>query len=684
MSNDDFSDDDDFFESIKRHQLTHSSPQPTAASNTDYDISQVPGEIRSKLFRADGEIAILKSQLESVKSRGYEEIKHLKEDNEETKRSMEEQIKMLKFSVQKLEDEKKFLDNQVKSTFSKKRKLANPSEETIPVTQAQRVAPTTVPVATGQRIIRTQNDTTLLTDYIWKLSINGSDRTIMEYLGKVTLKDSLEIQGYRFQEKIPISSIILEYLISRKNLRLDKLLEELFSIINELIVHLIDTSLITSVPFMLSLLHGILGFKPSAVNENTIVISVSRIFEIIMLYKYTLSNEDRELFNYNKTPQMFLLEKFTLICSMDMLEKLMSLCNLHQEVKLGSRLFHEVRILDLVNQLIPKNDEALMNGAQINIIYNVVRILDNFYDTNDTEETSSQTVHSLLNINLVGVPIKEDFRFYGLNRCIGNNTDFQEIDKIIFSDNATVDPSSLIILPNPISERSKESRNSNYSIEYNHEFHVLDLRLQISQSIENYIINRMDTSILKEIEVVKLMIRSINLQQNGILRSPRSKFVDLRIKIICSFVRNLNYVFKTSKQLNEIINSETLNELSIVLSQIAFTSSSDLSGSSAKLYKLLRTQNYRLKILNEESEAKARELSNVNFSNKNKEYLAEVENEHANGLETLYDHETVELAREILGFCIDNEVADNLYININGAEMVDDNRFDEMDIVNEM
>lgn len=695
----DFSDDEEFFESIRRHEKQKASqfaalqmeldmetqatlrltpnrnitskPQngndltnKSSSSTQRSSMADLPDEIRTKLYQADGEIAVLKAQLEQARSKEQEETNKLKQLFNESKKSMEEQINLLKFNVQKLEDEKKFLDNQIRSNYSKRRKVSENSN----VTNESRVKTAVDAIAPAkpnkQRLIRVQNDTTLLTEYLWRLSINGSKCTTMEYLGKICLKDSITVHGLIFPAQLPISGLILEYLISKKDLRLDRLIEEFFTVLSQLINVLIKSKLISSVPFLLSLIHGILGFKPSAINKSTMLNLTTTIINIIKEFKSTLDSEDKDLFNYNKTPQYIQLEKFILIILMDILESIMILCNLHQDSSLSLTLYYDVDVKGLLNQFLPKNQEALLSIVQINIIYNIVEILNNFYEMNPLEELSSETIQTLINIHLLGIPIKENFRMFGLNRCIGNNVDFQIIDRIIVNTKFNnIQITKLIVLPNPFDEVSS---TDDYEIEYHHEYHMLQLQLQVSKMIENYLINRVDITLLKNIDTVKIIIRLINLEQYKVQKDPRSKLILFRLKLITNFIRNLDYLFKICKKLNEIITLETLNELTIVLARIAFSSNENLSELNRKLYGDLRTRNYKLPITNLEIELKSRQLHNINETHQDKQYLAEIESYSANGLEVPYDNETIELSREILGYCIDNEVADNLYMNMGG------------------
>lgn len=663
---DDFSDDDEFLESVKKlsqTQVPSSKPHinhvtnfsksnsPFSASSPNFSLPNhpnlIPDDIKLKLYKADGEVAILRNQLEQARLQNHQVNEKLKLSYEQSKHSMEEQMKMMKFTIQKLEDEKKFLDNQIKSGNTKKRKLEDKS-------------PPKELVLKGQHIIRVPNDITLLTDYIWRLSINGSERSIMEYLDKIAVSTTITIGSVQFPEKLAIAGVILKYLVSKKDLRLDKLLKDFLSILIELVKIQMDQEIITCVPFVLALIHGILGFKPSAIDVHALSRIMHLMCSIINVYGHFALNEDPDLFNYNKTPQVILLEKFTLICAWDVIETGLKIYDLSPDQP-------KDEIFGMIQQCMIEMSRDLYS-TQININYNWIEIFDNYYESNPSIPMS--LVLNLMEINLLGVPIKDDFRVFGLNRCIGNNIDFQKIDSVIFTDNEMADANMLIIFPYPIS-KVDFFNDGEYKLKYNHEHHLLDLRLSVNRMIEKMIIQTEDVEFIKHIDIVKKIIQTIDLEQNYILRSPRSNFIATRLKIISTLIRVLNYLFKSTSQLNEFIDTESLNELSIILSRIAFSSNPVISKSTAELYKMLRGQNYKLGILNKSIETRGRNLSNIDFTS-NKNQIAEVEMDYANGIENAYDSETIELSREILASCIDTETADNLYINVYGNQDIEE------------
>lgn len=730
---DDFSDDEEFLQKVKQHELLQklqshplaplmpplapavptAAPQvPTAVqsgvpqrlpdqsrveesivsdttgyqtSTNDNDLANLPPAVRNRLFQADGEIAILRNQINQAKVNNYEQTSKLRSQYSQSKDTMDEQVRMLKFTIEKLEDEKKFLDNQLRSSYTKKRKLNDNTPTTSGI--SSRISSNgddARPDPKESKIIRIQNDVSLLTDYIWKLSINGSERTVMEYLSRICLNKSVTIHLYEIKGKVPLSTIILEYLILKKDLRLDIVLENFCLIIGSLIEKLVQINMIISVPFLIAIMHGILEFKPLAVTGAVIKGLTKIMVKIVNEYKYMLNNDDMELFNYNKNPQQLVLEKFILICGMDTIERLMALSN--NNGNLPEELYFHYGIEKLINHLLPRYTEALIDISQMNILYNIVEIFNDFYEHNSTDteldildpnspKLSPAISQALIKINLLEIPIKPDFKFYGLNRCIGNNEDFKKIDSLI--PKVENELGKLIVtLPNPIPPELRDSVET-YHIKYNHEFHHLQLRLTISKFIENYLINTMDIELLKDKELARWITKIINFEQCLISRSPRSSLIGLRIEIISSLVRNLNYLFSTDKsQLNQIFDTYTLNELAIGLLIMSFGTETKINQMGQEMLKHLRQQNYGKSVFNASSELMARNLSNINGNQVDATHLAEVESDYPNGLEFAYDGETVELAREILRYCISSELADDLYYIMNEHR----DEFDEMDI----
>ena len=686
MSSDhDFSDDDDVF---LMGLNTGAGPgvgekTPNGVNQTQSSIALADDGVKNRLFQADGEIAILRAQLNHVQSQKLEEILRIQKSHEESKSDMEDQVKQLRFMVQKLEDEKKFLDNQIKSGFNNKRRKVGDGSGDSGVSQD---TPKREIVPHTQRVIKVSNDSSLLTDYLYKISINGSTRATLSFLNKIYIDNTVKIRGYEFVEKSPLSGLILEYLIIKKDLRLDELVKEFSLVLIELVEWLVNNKMIASVPFLLSLINGALNFRTSAVVKDLIMVLSTKLVKII--YKYfnllNLNSDEEDFVNYYNVPiQQMIMEKFILLCCMDILENTIHIATTFFDNDFLNILIDRTNLWDLINKFLPNNTERFQNIGQINIIFNIIEIITSLIHKENWTIINNQLFTYLVKILLIEIPIKDEFQFYGLNRIIGNNDDFNNIELIIPKTKNLLNK-SLISIPNPIDRHQEDQQpDHEYKVKLNHEVHLLTLRNNITKVIDSYLITSLNIDILKLRDIVKSIVRVVNFEQNFIHRSPRSQLINFRVEMVSNLIRILSYLFLEGKNLNELIYPETLSELLIVLLRISFSSDS-LSLPGYKLLKQLRIQNYTQPVFNGSSESRAHELSHFNsngFNNQNDygQTLAEIESEYGNGLEFPYENSTIELGRELLSKFINHEEADNLYFNMNGGD-----KFDEMDIVDEI
>lgn len=105
LSDDDFDDDDDEIllaltksKSTQNRRVTtpNSIDKPTQNSNS----TQLPNiDVQARLNRSDGEIAILRAQLQQLQNQKQEDLNKLKESHNISKVQNDEQLKALKFTV---------------------------------------------------------------------------------------------------------------------------------------------------------------------------------------------------------------------------------------------------------------------------------------------------------------------------------------------------------------------------------------------------------------------------------------------------------------------------------------------------------------------------------------------------------------------------------------------------------
>ncbi|ODV66105.1 hypothetical protein HYPBUDRAFT_242874 [Hyphopichia burtonii NRRL Y-1933] len=677
-----------------------------------------PSDLQGKLYKADGEVAILRARLDQLQKQKQDEIKKLRDSLEYAKHQNEEQLSNLRYTVEKLEDEKKFLNNEIRSASAfKKRKLVQPTDHapmeidqpeglgtqdgssevpdsslsysSTPVNPQPSAHPRII-----QKVLKVQSDSFLLTDHIWTYCINGSSRTTLEFLSKICVQNDIEIDyDFKIIANKPLSECIIEYLMIKKNLRLDELLFQFNQRLCQLIWNLLENENKLPIPFLLSLIHASITFKKSAVNElciKNLTIEMIKISESF-LFLLDSSQDEEDFINYHDTSyQNLMLENFILISCYDIIEVLLCLAP-GIDLKLTKQLWsNEVFSFKLLSKILPENTERFRSTGQINLIFNIVEILMSSINSEsfafDDQRKNDTIIRSLLKVFLIDVPIKEDFMFHGLNRSIGNNYDLGKLNFIV-PIQETVLQRSIISIPCPINKKSLKNEEI-FEIESHHEIHLLTLKIRIVRLLELLIMSYSSTEFLNLKENVKSIVRAIGFEQNYIMRSPRSKYVSYRIEIVSNLIRILYYMIEELENINSIVFPETIYEIFVILMRIAFGSDS-LSMEAQDLLTTIRGKKILDKgIFNKWCEFKSREINHLNYNNlelqkkKQFEIYSQVESDFANGLEFPYEQETIELSREILSICVNHEEADNLYFNMNYEDPSFNNAENQSDLHN--
>ncbi|KAI5969975.1 LCD1 [Candida margitis] len=675
---------------IQQHQTV------TNQSIASQFLQQQPinNEIQAKLFQADGEIATLKAQLALLQNSKRDELNTLRQSYDALKRTKDEEAAALKEAVLKLEDDRKFLKNElVTTTALKKRKIDNNSQQNgaQPSTEADKHAIeaslesdaslASIASQTIQKVIRVQHETSTLIDQIWTYCIPGSKRSSIEYLSKICFDFDIDtLYGYKVQRKTALSSFVSNVLMSMKTERLDDLIERfsvlLLNIIQEAIAH----KATLSVPFFVSLLYCTVSFRPVAVTESVIVKLIQEISQLSLNYLFLLNpnlEEEADFDNYHDVPdQIISIERFILICCLDLIEKLTTICSIH-----GSEFIHSIwtdhHILPqaLVTSCLPQNAERFKSVAQINLVSNVVEMLV----ASVTEETFGfneavsdfNLIASLMKIFLIEIPIKDGFRFYGLARFSGNNCDLKMIDLTIPTSHDNLN-NYLVTIPQPV-YKDLDTELNRSKLQLNHEAHLLNLKIKVCELFQSIIITKQTIDFLIDKEHFKSLTRIINLEQAFMASCPRSPVIHSRVHLIGQIVKIINYLTQDLHEASDLIYSETMYEMFVALSRIAFGADS-LSTEAHKLLVKIRSQgHFDITVLNRSCEIRARQLNHLTSTDYYSregvvvggKLLANVESDYANGLEFPYESETVELSREILNRFVNHEEADNLYFNMN-------------------
>lgn len=693
-SDDDFDDDDDDFlkalvadeqkNQVNLQQKLDSLPHNPIIQHNDALTLQ------SRLYKAEGEVSILREQLQQLQNSSRSEVVKLRYSLAHEKRDKDGLENQLRTTIQLLEDERKFLNNELKATSValKRRKISesqNGAGNTIatPVTQLMpilRVSPhvqrTETHSIVPQKVIKIDNDASLFEDYLWTYCINGTRKTSIAYLSKVYLDTEIHIRGLNIAVKQPLSTAITDFFMFKKSLRLDTLIFDFCCSICELVEFLLEHQPITSIPFLLSLVYAALIFRSSALTKETLSFLIPKVSLVAVRYSFLLdsSRDQDDLINYHSVPlQVMILQKFTLVCCFDILERILFVATTF-ETDFSSSLWQQPLMIELVKICLPENSERFMNTTQINLVYNTVEMLISsitetsfgFCNNGIKDET---IVNSLLKVFLIDIPIKDDFKFYGLNRVIGNNSDLSKVEATI-PETETLLKESMVHIPCPVPQDLQQELT--VSIETKHEQQLLNLRLRVATMIEGHIVTKASTQLFRDKEYLKSIVRYIGLEQELIMNSPRSALVHLRVRIVSTLVRTLHHIATDAKTITNVVYPETMYEVFVILLRIAFGSDS-LSVEAYQLLSHARQMNYTGTVYNYWCEQRARQLGH----SENADEMADVESEFANGLEFPYEPEIIELAREILEPCVTHEEADNLYFTMNYEEP----RFDEMDLV---
>lgn len=710
-SDDDFDDDDDdILKALVAAETQNASAlqkKLNSLPHTDNSVGDGGSSLQNRLYKAEGEVSILRAQLQQLQNSSRDELAKLRETLALEKHNKDGQVELLRAAVQLLEDERKFLNNELRATSValKRRKVGESQTANItfsgtmgattlatPSTQLKspaiskqknssnsgqyRVPESDTRPLVPQKVIKIDNDASLLEDHLWNHCINGTKRTTVSYLSKIYLDRDVRIRDFVLHKKQPISTAVTEFLMVKKALRLDSLIHEFSLTMCELVEDIIAHQILTSVPFLLSLVYASFIFRSSALNKETIQLLVPKICLIAVDFAFLLdsSQDQDDIINYHNVPlQVMVLQKFSLICCFDILERILYVATVF-DTEFSSGLWQEPQMVQLFKFCLPENSERFMNTTQINLVYSVVEMLISSitelgFAFDNQPVKNDAIVSSLLKVFLIDIPIKEDFKFYGLNRVLGNNSDLSKVEATV-PELETLLQESMVLIPCPIPQTMQQELA--VTVETNHELHLLYLRLRVATMIEGHIVTKGSTQLFQDKEYLKSIVRYIGLEQGLIMNSPRAPTVHIRVRIISTLVRVLHHIATEAKTITNVVYPETMYEVFVILLRIAFGSDS-LSVDAYQLSSHARQMNYTGTIYNYWCEQRARQLGHSDGV----EEMADVESEFANGLEFPYEPEIIELAREILEPCVTHEEADNLYFNMNYEEP----RFDEMDLV---
>ncbi|KAF8004850.1 hypothetical protein HF325_000307 [Metschnikowia pulcherrima] len=462
MSDSSFDDDDDplLMQLVQATQR----PAPTAQNGSNVTIPENPQNLgvvtnpanyQLQLFSAQGEISILRAQLELLQNQRAAEIALLRAEAKNAQSSAQEHVTVLKQTVDKLEDEKKFLGNEIRSLSAvKRRKVAENGTQIASNTDLhgrpdlangvsndhgsdpRKSLQKPFAVAGGARI-QLQDDWSQLTYHMWHYTINGSDRTSMAFLSKICTECTVEADGkLTVPANTPLLACLWDALLDVKHLRLDLLVLHICTMLLALISELLRLheasvpGILVSVPFLISIVHATITFKPSAVTEALAKILVSSFSKILQKFVFVLhlNDEEGETFSTHSTVpyQRRLIENFILISALDVLENAVVIST--QFGPEFCRNLWNLGTLDLalLQQILPENTERFVSLVQINLVSSFVEMLsaavyENYFCTTN-ERLNLLIVKSLLKVFIIDIGIKEDFMFYGSKQGFGQQS----------------------------------------------------------------------------------------------------------------------------------------------------------------------------------------------------------------------------------------------------------------------
>ncbi|OBA22954.1 hypothetical protein METBIDRAFT_85317 [Metschnikowia bicuspidata var. bicuspidata NRRL YB-4993] len=684
-----FDDDDDAL----LLQLVGATPRPppaAAPAAPHHQAAPLP------LFRAQGEISILRAQLEALQNLRSREVAQLSAEAQALRLSAQEHVALLKLTVDKLEDEKKFLGNELRSLSSVKRRRvsdhSNGAPEALqwgggpetraglPAPDAPGPAPRAHGAAQGPRI-QLQDDWSQLCHHLWRHTINGAGRTSMAFLSKICSQRTLGVHGaIAVAANTPLLSCVWDALLQLRHLRLDKLVQQACELLLLVIQELLrlheqrEPGVLVAVPFLISVVHAAANFKTSAVTESLATTLVEASCRILRRFVHVLrlhDEEDEASSGIKAVPyQQRLFENLILVLAFDVLESAAVISS--QFGPLFSRHMWDLGVMDvgLMHQVLPENTERFVSSVQINLVSSLVEVLsasinENHFCSSD-DPSNLRFVKSLLKVFIIDIRIKDDFMFYGLNRVLGNNLDLDKISQAVPPEPERLFNKTLVSIPYPVRPQELDTQHS-FTRALQHDCHLLALRVRIVMLLESIAISsRIHLLNLKE--NIKSIVRIIGYEQNLIIHQPRSQLIHMRLTIITVFVRILFYVIEEERNINTLIYPETLYEIFVVLLRIAFASDS-LSFDAHELLSQIRAKGFtETGVFNRSCESRSREMAHFDLFNPNPQqhtHLAGIEGDFANGLEFPYDLDTIEIAREILNVCVNHDEADNLYYNMN-------------------
>ncbi|CDK26893.1 unnamed protein product [Kuraishia capsulata CBS 1993] len=726
---DDF--DDDFEDALV--ELTSKPTSVTPATPSAPAAATAPSRsVEDEILMTKGENAILRQQIQELVQRHNKEQKRLRESYDKELGDKTSKVKAYVDAIKRVEDEKKFLDSEVKNlslrldlegSKRKRPKTGNTTElRADKVSESQMSespfslrgraipAPSQKLSVIGQRtVIPLEKD--LFIDAIMAHVIPGSSRSTMDFLSRI---DS-EVEFSRGPFKITkgresIKTELTNYLVSIKNdERLDTLISEFLLYLLEFCNKLFSAKSLLPIPFLQALMHCAMRYRPVAVPIKTLWVVLNFNVEVCTSYPNLLRGtedpfevdkpalttsttmEEVKVFVKHKPFQNVVLEIMVTTFALDLVETATEFAKFRKVDDLkGFYTDFLLEILSLVTH----------QQTPTNYVFNAVEILTNavvpeVFGTSQSDATADAITEKMMLLTKLlasGMESKSGLRVYGLNRIVGCGRDIKLLEALVPLGDDPMIAYANVSLALPLSPDMYNDiiKNNGAPLNtVNQELHRLHIRHEVLRMFELYF-SRRDIVPLKPetmIEIARVSIWLLVKQQEYILRSPRSRTVHTRIKVVNSIVRVVHHICTESALEISQLPRDVLRDVVTAFLAICATT---VSHESAAFVAQARKVGYMHPIFNAHLERKNEEVFGIASRLRAvslDDYLrdAYIIEEHtkadtqSNGVEISYDDTTIELARDVLGLCVTGDEADSLYFSMNWVDPQADIGFEDDD-----
>lgn len=713
LSDDDFGDDDEDFlaltlkparpaQSTQRPQIPPHASSSSSSQRAGVRVtsSQSQDPQRADLLAAKGEVAVLRAKIDELEQHRRQERESLLRDSNNDKADKLSKIQALEAMVKRLEDEKKFLSVEIRNLSANKRRkrqsagdkdqFRRPDDESQtptpdPVTPAQTLpqpAPQPQPqqapppprrITTSGPTVRITNpskfnENAILIDTIMHHTIPGLTTPTMTLLSRISLPCAISTSSTTISAFEPLSTYILQSLVRhREALRLDQFITRMLFSFKDIIMELFILERKHArfpVPFILALMHCIIGFRPKAVTKDTLKEMVELCKDLLRLSEELLKPDEEGGETYQRHKRLGIaavheeiLERLVLVYVCDLLEELVMCAGLDREM-----LKEIVGVLNKNDEFVKWTRLAVGTSSDILVIYPCVEVLSCCLKSFEEKEEkyplmNHEIVSALVNIVLEGIDWKPNWLFSGLNRLMGNTVDNVLVEGLVGD--------KLSHLPCAIHPIRLENK---FKVENSHQHTLLLVQLNIICLLEKVLITTTEgiSPFNKDAILLRNLVFAIGKQQELIFNNPRNNLTHIRSKLISSIVRCLHAIWDIStidsESTSPVLTKDTSHELLIVLGRIAY-SNNDTSDEAGAFLMQAREKGEKIPVFNYWAEKRARLASHITDSSNDIDII-QAQMAFSNGLEFAYDDDVVELARDILERCTTMDEADMLYISM--------------------